>query len=113
MIVHQQYKGGAYWRLKKPSHTSISKAPGALFRKKYGIIVYVTNLLLKIVGNPVTWTDTVESKNTSSIIKSLFGRNGDTTKVNTYVCSTYIPLSQYYMKHDDRKPFLTAQVIGE
>ena len=33
MTVHLQYKGGANWRVKKPSFISISKAPGALFRK--------------------------------------------------------------------------------
>ena len=33
MTVHLQYKGGANWRVKKPSLISISKAPGALLRK--------------------------------------------------------------------------------
>ena len=33
MIVYLQYKGGAIWRVKKQSHISISKAPGALFRE--------------------------------------------------------------------------------
>ena len=34
--VHLQYKGGVNWRVKKQSHIYISKAPGALIRKKYG-----------------------------------------------------------------------------
>ena len=33
MTVHLQCKGGSDWRVKKQSHISISKAPGALFRK--------------------------------------------------------------------------------
>ena len=33
IIVYLQYKGGAIWRVKKQSHISISKAPGALFRE--------------------------------------------------------------------------------
>ena len=33
MTVYLQYKGGAYWKVKKQSHISISKAPGALIRK--------------------------------------------------------------------------------
>ena len=33
MRVYLQYKRGAYWRVKNQSHISISKAPGALFRK--------------------------------------------------------------------------------
>ena len=33
IIVYLQYKGGAIWRVKKQSHISISKAPGALIRK--------------------------------------------------------------------------------
>jgi len=33
MTVYLQYKGGANWRVKKPSLISISKAPRALFRK--------------------------------------------------------------------------------
>ena len=33
MTAHLQYKGGANWRVKKPSFISISKAPGGLFRK--------------------------------------------------------------------------------
>ena len=37
MTVNLQYKGGANWRVKKPSLISISKAPGALFRKNTSI----------------------------------------------------------------------------
>ena len=33
MTVYLQYKGGAFWRVKKSSFISISKAPGALFRR--------------------------------------------------------------------------------
>ena len=33
MTVLLQYKGGTNWRVKKQNHISISKAPGALFRK--------------------------------------------------------------------------------
>ena len=41
IIVYLQYKGGAIWRVKKQSHISISKAPGALFRENTVIYIFV------------------------------------------------------------------------
>ena len=51
MTVYLQYKGGANWRVKKQSHISISKAPGALFRK---------NTVLKMTQNDLKWRKTTE-----------------------------------------------------
>ena len=46
MTVYLQYKGGANWRVKKQSHISISNAPVALTRKKFGN--YCCNLAISI-----------------------------------------------------------------
>ena len=49
IIVYLQYKGGAIWRVKKQSHISISKAPGALFREN---TVIVLKIIVPILCHP-------------------------------------------------------------
>ena len=45
MTDNLQHRGGVNWRVKKQSHILISKAPWALFRKKYGISLKQNELL--------------------------------------------------------------------